>query len=74
MAYTDDDLARMGLRDALKWAADDNGRLVRDRLLRVASARRYNPRWVSYWEDEYWENAHQHMCEWGHRKREQRAL
>lgn len=31
---------------ALRWAADDDGRLVTTRLRRIARARKYAPQWV----------------------------
>ncbi len=39
-------LAAMSYRAALQWAADHKGRLVRERLQRVARARAYNDGWV----------------------------
>jgi superfamily II DNA or RNA helicase len=45
---TDIDLREMTYRDALKWAADQDGRLVVERLERIARARDFRPGWVFY--------------------------
>jgi hypothetical protein len=53
--YTDRELARMKLGDALQWAADDAGYLTDiKRLERVAKARGYHPGWVRHCYGQHW--------------------
>jgi hypothetical protein len=43
---SDDDLKRMGFREALYWAADHRGVFDLKRLLRVAKSKQYKPGWA----------------------------
>jgi superfamily II DNA or RNA helicase len=57
----DTELQTMGYHAVLRWAADDDGRLLRDRLRRISRVRGYKPDWVSInagqpWQ-EVWEKA-----------------
>jgi superfamily II DNA or RNA helicase len=45
---TDTDLREMTYRDLLKWAADQDGRLMVERLERIARARDFKPGWIYY--------------------------
>ena len=44
----DNDLRFMTHRDRLRWCAGDDGRLLRERLERVARVKNYEPGWVYY--------------------------
>jgi hypothetical protein len=43
---SDDQLRAATYRQVLKWCANRQGILQRDRLLRVAKARKHHPKWV----------------------------
>ena len=53
---TDEDLAAMTYKDALRWCADRSGELRRDRLQRTALAREYKVGWVYYNAGKNWED------------------
>ena len=45
---SDDDLRALTYKQGLEWAADRNGILRRDRLRRLARARRYHKKWIDH--------------------------
>jgi superfamily II DNA or RNA helicase len=61
---TNRDIANMGLRGSLRWAADDAGRLLRSRLVRIAEVRGYNPGWVFHNAGRTWEEAWERINRW----------
>jgi superfamily II DNA or RNA helicase len=61
---TDRDIANMGLRGALRWAADDRGYLKPERLVRVAAVRGYRRGFVYYNAGKYWEDVWTQMRLW----------
>jgi superfamily II DNA or RNA helicase len=60
---TDWDIAKMGKRGALRWAAPD-GRLRADRLERIAEVRGYKRGWVYYNAGKHWEEVWKEMEKW----------
>jgi hypothetical protein len=68
---TDRDIANMGLRGALRWAADDRGYLKPERLVRVADVRGYRRGWVYYNAGKYWEDLWSEMKTWQQQQRKE---
>jgi DNA repair protein RadD len=58
---SDDELANMSARDRFHWAADDDGKLMPERLLRIAHAKgyQYPQHWVQHHIGLNWEEAWQ---------------
>jgi hypothetical protein len=65
----DADLAGMGYRAALQWAAGSDGRLLVDRLKRIARARGYGEGWISHCRGRQWEVVWQRTLRWREQQR-----
>ena len=61
---TDAALAFMSLHQALRWAADSDGLIMRSRAQRVAAQRGYRPGWEEYVAGKPWEQVYAKMREW----------
>jgi hypothetical protein len=64
MPVSDSDLADMTYRAALQWAADDTGRLVPERLQRMARAKGYREGWAWHLAGRNWEHVWQDTLRW----------
>jgi hypothetical protein len=64
---TDLDIANMSLRDVLRWAANDDGRLLGQRLMRVAEVRGYKVGFAYHNAGRPWQHVYDDMMRW-HRK------
>lgn len=60
----DADFAAMTYRDALRCATGPDGRLVRDRLVRIARARGYNAGWVFHNAGRPWREVWEQTVQW----------
>jgi len=58
------DLSSGRITAHLRWAADGDGRLRRDRLLRIAFARDYHPDWVGHLEGRLLDEALHDLKQW----------
>jgi DNA repair protein RadD len=67
---SDADLAAMSARDRFKWAAGPDGKLIRERLERIARAKGYEPFWVRCQIGSTWEQAYERMLQWRERQLE----
>jgi DNA repair protein RadD len=67
---SDADLARMSYRAVLQWAADHTGRLLADRLQRIARAREYSDGWVWHCTGLRWDELWLQTVQW--REQQQR--
>jgi hypothetical protein len=71
---TDLDIAVMGLRKALRWAADADGRLLTRKLARVAEVRRYKPGWVFHNSGKHWETVWNEMERWRRGREKEKSM
>jgi hypothetical protein len=61
VSVIDRDIANMGLRVVLRWAANDDGRLLTRKLARIAEVRGYKPGWVYHNRGKHWEQVWDEM-------------
>jgi hypothetical protein len=71
---SDEELRRMQLGEALRWAADINGYLTSERRLeRLALARGYKRGWVSYVYSRHWHEVWTQCVRWRKGQHEQQV-
>jgi hypothetical protein len=58
------DYRAWGFKDCLRWAADANGVLRRDRLRKLQAARGYQQAWTEHIVNRSWEEVYRESCSW----------